>query len=89
MITRNTYTQGKGELAWDTWPIRLVLKLSLQSGNETNDPLKSGPALAGPAGLATPPLQSMLGTHVKQSYRHKKIPTNGLMKTTIKRGIII
>ena len=56
MITRNTYTQGKGELEWDTWPIRLVLKLSLQSENETNDPLKSGPALAGPAGLATPPL---------------------------------
>ena len=48
--------QGKGELAWDTWPIRLVLKLSLQSGNETNNPLKSGPALAGPAGPATPPL---------------------------------
>ena len=56
MITRNTYTQGKGELEWDTWPIRLVHKLSLQSENETNDPLKSGPALAGPAGPATPPL---------------------------------
>ena len=47
MITRNTYTQGKSELAWDTWPIHLVLKLSLQSENETNDPLKRGPALAG------------------------------------------
>ena len=56
MITRNTYTQGKGELEWDTWPIRLILKLSLQSENETNDPLKSGPALARPAGPATPPL---------------------------------
>ena len=56
MITRNTYTQGKGEFAWDTWPNRLVLKLSLQSENETNDLLKSGPALAGPAGSATPPL---------------------------------
>ena len=55
---RNTYMQGKGELAWDTWPIRFVLKLSLQSENETNDLLKSGPALAGPAGLATPPLTS-------------------------------
>ena len=48
--------QGKGELAWDTWPNRLVLRLSVQSGNETNDPLKSGPAKAGPAGPATPPL---------------------------------
>ena len=48
--------QGKGELVWDTWPNRLVLRLSLQSGNKTNDPLKSGPAKAGPAGLATPPL---------------------------------
>ena len=28
----------------------------LQSENESNDPLKSGPALAGPAGPATPPL---------------------------------
>ena len=56
MITRNTYTQGKGELEWDTWPVRLIHKLSLQSENETNDPLKSGPALAGPAGPATPPL---------------------------------
>ena len=45
--------QGKGELAWDTWPNRLVLRLSLQS---ENDPLKSGPALAGPAGPATLPL---------------------------------
>ena len=51
-----SYTQGKGELAWDSWPNRLVLRLSLQSKNETNDPLKSGPALAGPAGPATPPL---------------------------------
>ena len=40
----------------DTWPNRLVLRLSLQSGHETNDPLKSGPAKAGPAGPATPPL---------------------------------
>ena len=55
---RNTYTQCKGELAWDTWPIRLILKLSLQSENETNDPLKSGPALAGPAGPAMPPLHA-------------------------------
>ena len=35
------------------------LRLSLQSENRTNNPLKSGPALAGPAGLATPPLCSM------------------------------
>ena len=44
--------------AWDTWPNRLVLRRSqtLQSENETNDPLKSDPALAGPAGPATPPL---------------------------------
>ena len=55
-ITRNAYTQGKGELAWDTWPNRLVLRLSLQSGHKTNDPVKSGPAKAGPAGPATPPL---------------------------------
>ena len=46
---RNAYTQGKGELAWDTWPNRLVLRLSLQSTVETNDPLKSGPAKVGPA----------------------------------------
>ena len=30
-ITRNAYTQGKGELAWDAWPNRLVLRHSLQS----------------------------------------------------------
>ena len=54
MITRNAYTQGKGELAWDTWPNCLVLTLSLQSENETNNPLKSGPAKAGSAGPATP-----------------------------------
>ena len=59
MITRNAYTQGKGELAWDTWPNCLVLTLSLQSENETNSPLKSGPAKAGPAGPATPPLPPM------------------------------
>ena len=56
MITRNAYTQGKGELAWDTWPNCLVLRLSLQSRNEINDPLKSGPAKARPAGPATLPL---------------------------------
>ena len=50
------HAQGKGELAWDIWPNRLVLRLPLQSENETNVPLKSGPALAGPAGSATPPL---------------------------------
>ena len=50
------HAQGKGELALDTWPNRLVLRLSLQSENETNVLLKSGPALAGPAGPATPPL---------------------------------
>ena len=32
---------GKGELAWDTWPNHLVGRPSLQSGNETNDLLKS------------------------------------------------
>ena len=37
--------------------LRAVLRLSLQSEEETNDPLKSGPALAGPAGPPTPPLQ--------------------------------
>ena len=37
--------------------ISLACRPSLQSGNETNDLLKSGPALAGPAGPATPPLQ--------------------------------
>ena len=52
------HAQGKGELAWDIWPNRLVLRLPLQSENETNVPLKSGPALAGPAGSATPPLHS-------------------------------
>ena len=62
MITRNTYTQGKGELEWVTWPIRLVLKLSLQSENETNDPLKSGPALARPAGPETP--RRLWSTHI-------------------------
>ena len=41
MITRNTYTQGKGELAWAPGPI---VRMSLQSENETNDPVKSGPA---------------------------------------------
>ena len=56
IYTRNAYTLGKGELAWDTWPNHLVGRQSLQSGNETNDPLKSGPALARPAGPATPPL---------------------------------
>ena len=30
----------------------------MQSGNETNDSLKSGPAKAGPAGGVTPPLYS-------------------------------
>ena len=33
--------------------MRVVLRLSLQS---EDDPLKSGPALAGPAGPRTPPL---------------------------------
>ena len=42
--------------------MRVVLRLSLQSEDETNDPLKSGPALAGPAGPPTPPLQSCLST---------------------------
>ena len=36
--------------------LRVVLRLSLQSEDETNDLLKSGPALAGPAGPPTPPL---------------------------------
>ena len=56
-IMRNMYTQGKGELAWGTWPNRLVLRPSLQSENETNDPLKSGPAKAGPASDPAPPNQ--------------------------------
>ena len=51
------YTPGKGELAWDTWPNRLVLRWSLHPENKTTgDLLKSGPALAGPAGPAMPPL---------------------------------
>ena len=58
IITRNTYTQGKGELVWDTWPNLLVLRLPPQSENETNNPLKSGLAMAGPAGPATPPLHA-------------------------------
>ena len=44
--------------------LRVVLRLSLQSEDETNDPLKSGPALAGPAGPAgpaTPPLTQFQG----------------------------
>ena len=45
-------------------PNRLVLRLSLQSENESNDPLKSGPALAGPAGPATPPLSPQ--GHIEQ-----------------------
>ena len=64
---RNAYTLGKGELAWDTWPNHLVGRPSLQSGNETNDLLKSGPALAGPAGLATPPLHVEFVLH-RNSY---------------------
>ena len=56
--------QGKGELAWDTWPNRLILRLSLQSENETNDPLKSGQAKAGPAGPATPPLHIDKASHL-------------------------
>ena len=51
-----TSREVKSELAWNTWPNRLVLRRSLHSENETNDLLKSGPALAGPAGPATPPL---------------------------------
>ena len=47
---------GIGELVWDTFPNRLVGIPSLQSGNETINLLKSGPALAGPAGPATLPL---------------------------------
>ena len=44
---------GQRRVCVDTWTNRLVLRLSLQSGS---DPLKSGPAKAGPAGPATPPL---------------------------------
>ena len=56
--TAGTITKNAGFL-WDTWPNRLVCRLSLQSGNETNDLLKSGPAKAGPAGPAMAPLQRM------------------------------
>ena len=52
------HAQGKGELAWDIWPNRLVLRLLLQSENETNVSLKSGPALAGPAGSASELIQT-------------------------------
>ena len=65
MITRNTYTPGKGELAWDTWPNCLVLRLVLQSGNETKT-LKSGLAKAGPAGLVMLPLLYMLMRRFEQ-----------------------
>ena len=56
--------QGKGKLAWDTWPNRLVLRLSLQSGNKTNYLLKSGPDKAGPAGPAMPPLHGCVHSRV-------------------------
>ena len=59
-ITRNAYTQGKDELAWDTWPNHLVLRLSLQSGDETNNPLKNDPAKSRLARPATPPLKCPL-----------------------------
>ena len=52
---RNGYTQGEDKLAWDKWPNHLILRLSLQSGNETNNPLKSGLAKARPAGPPPPP----------------------------------
>ena len=55
---RETRTRtAKASLRGTPGPIvTLVLRPSLQSGYETNDPLKSGPAKAGPAGPATPPL---------------------------------
>ena len=40
----------------DKASLRVVLRLSLQFEDETNDPLISGPALARPAGPPTPPL---------------------------------
>ena len=66
LYEKPVYTQGKGEPAWETWPNRLVLRPSLQSGNEANDPPKSGPAKAGPAGPATPPRQC--GAQSNESY---------------------
>ena len=51
-IIQETCThRAKARFAWDTWPNRLVLKVSLQ----TNHPLKSGPTKARPPG-STPPL---------------------------------
>ena len=44
----------------DKASLRVVLRLSLQFEDETNDPLKSGPALAGPARPPTPPLSYQL-----------------------------
>ena len=59
-IIRETHTRrARASLCGTPGPIVSSsewLRLSLQPENGTNDPLKSGPALAGPAGLATPPL---------------------------------
>jgi len=54
----------------------------MQSGNETNDPLKSGPAKAGPAGPATPPLVSRVPWSRRQSTCMFKWPKL-LVNTTI------
>ena len=62
---RNAYTQGKGELVWDTWPDHLVLRLSLQSENGPKTTCaEKWSAKAGPAGLATPPLTDPNSLHV-------------------------
>ena len=59
---------GQRQACVDTWTNCLVLRLSLQSGNETNDPLKSGPAKAGLARLMTPPLTYMYSLRTKGSF---------------------
>ena len=51
-----------------------ILRLSLQSGNETNNPLKSGPALAGPAGPATPPQITCASRQVGRAIRPPLTP---------------
>ena len=84
-ITRNAYMQGKSELAWDTWTNCLVLRLSQQSGNKTNDPLKSGPAKAGPAWPATPPLTS---THIEVIWVTKRKQNSYLHTWLLPWGIV-
>ena len=59
---------GQRRACVDTWTNHLVLRLSLQSGNETNDPLKCGSAKAGPARPVMPPLTYMYSLRTKGSF---------------------